>query len=37
LTARKNGFSAARDDAFRWLRKAYEERVLLIVFINVAA
>jgi TolB-like protein/Flp pilus assembly protein TadD len=26
-----------RDEAFRWLRKAYEERAPLIVFINVAA
>ena len=26
-----------RDEAFRWLRKAYQERAPLIVFINVAA
>jgi TolB-like protein/tRNA A-37 threonylcarbamoyl transferase component Bud32/Tfp pilus assembly protein PilF len=26
-----------RDEAFRWLRKAYEERTPLLVFINVAA
>ena len=26
-----------RDQAFRWLRKAFEERTLLLVFINVAA
>ena len=26
-----------RDEAFRWLRKAYEERAPLLIFINVAA